>query len=310
MHILPEEKIAHRRVAHDHHLVDRFRIDGELFDGVACVARQRPHQQLAGVIGVVGNARHDFRPAKALRILKRSVRDQLAAFQIDQPQDNGRRPQIHGDAVNGSRGALHFDAVDEDAVSVARDRRIEFELVMAHRQPERLPLDAHVSAPHGVAANVAGIAVTYVWQESRKLPFRCSSGSASGERAFIPSTTSTMHSLHLPCLRHEVGTSMPSASAWSKSDSPRLASVDCPLIVRVTAIRPWVPTSLLLRVPPSMLPRLRSPSPRVLPPRSTSTGQGSRRQSAGPAWRPRVDLLHKSVVEHHRHIVLSSSALI
>src|SRR5580698_3524887 len=45
-----------------------------------------------------------------------------------------------------------------------------------------------------------------------------------------------MHSLHLPCLRQEVGTSMPMASAWSKSDKPGFASIDCPLIVSVTAI--------------------------------------------------------------------------
>ena len=119
------------------------------------VAGERAHQQSSGMLGVVGDARHDFRAAEALRILKRSVRDQLAGFEIDEAQDNRRGAEVHGDAVDGPGGAFHFDAVDEDAVSIASDRGIELECAIADRQSERVALDAHVSAPHGVAANVA-----------------------------------------------------------------------------------------------------------------------------------------------------------
>jgi hypothetical protein len=45
-----------------------------------------------------------------------------------------------------------------------------------------------------------------------------------------------MHSLHLPCLRQDVGTRTSRRSAWSNSDSPRVAGVERPLMVRVTAI--------------------------------------------------------------------------
>src|ERR1017187_4496905 len=45
IHALPEEEIAHGRVAHDDHLVDGLRIDGELFDCVAEVAGERAHEQ-------------------------------------------------------------------------------------------------------------------------------------------------------------------------------------------------------------------------------------------------------------------------
>jgi hypothetical protein len=48
---------------------------------------------LPGMLGVVRDARHHLRAAEALRILKRSVRDQLAAFEIEQAQHDRRRPR-------------------------------------------------------------------------------------------------------------------------------------------------------------------------------------------------------------------------
>ena len=80
------------------------------------------------MLGVVGDARHDLRPAEALRILKRSVRNQLAGFEIDKPQHNRRGAKVHRDAENRPGGAFHFDSVDEDPISIASDGRIEFEL--------------------------------------------------------------------------------------------------------------------------------------------------------------------------------------
>ena len=91
-------------------------------------------------------------------------------------------------------------------------------------------IEGRLKTPEYVAA------VTQVWHDRRKFPFRCRSASVIADSALIPSTTSTMHSLHLPCFRHDVGTSIPIASAWSNSDRPSVASIDCPLMVRVTAM--------------------------------------------------------------------------
>src|SRR5262245_38542193 len=68
-----------------------------------------------------------------------------------------------------------------------------------------------------------------VQQDKRKLPFRCCSAGVGAERQAMPSTISTRHSLHLPCLRQEVGTLMPSASAHSNRDAPRPSGLDLPL---------------------------------------------------------------------------------
>ena len=50
----------------------------------------------------------------------------------------------------------------------------------------------------------------------------------------MPSVTSTTHSLHRPCLLHEVGTGMPRASAWVKSEPPGGTSVESELKWRCT----------------------------------------------------------------------------
>ena len=108
------------------------------------------------MLGIVSDARHDFRAAEALRILERSVGNQFAAFKIDQTQDNRRGAQIHGDAVDGAGGTIDFDAVDEDAVAIARDCGIELQSCFCSPgSPKRLALDAHVAASHGVAAHFA-----------------------------------------------------------------------------------------------------------------------------------------------------------
>ena len=93
--------------------------------------------------------------AESLRILKRSVGNQFAALQVDQPQDNRRRAKIHRDAENRPGGAIHFDAVDQNSISIASDGRIKLELPIAERESKCVALDAHLPAPHGVAANMA-----------------------------------------------------------------------------------------------------------------------------------------------------------
>ena len=66
-------------------------------------------------------------------------------------------------------------------------------------KPKRLALDAHVAAPHGVAANPAVVRGERAWQESRKLPREVVFVAAwAAERHSMPSATSTTHSLHLP----------------------------------------------------------------------------------------------------------------
>src|ERR1017187_3315792 len=79
-------------------------------------------------------------------------------------------------------------------------------------------------------------ATTWHWQDRRKLPLRCRSNAVGSESAWMPSVTSTTHSLHFPCLRQEGGTRTSGGSAWSNRDSPGVAGVERPLMVRVTAI--------------------------------------------------------------------------
>ena len=101
-----------------------------------------------------------------MRIFKRSVGDQLAAFKIDETENNGRSAEIHGDAVDGTGGAFDFDAIDEDAISVARDCGIELEWLVVSRQAQCVPFNPHVAAAHGVATNSAAC---------------CSNGGLAGE---------------------------------------------------------------------------------------------------------------------------------
>ena len=80
------------------------------------------------MLGVVGDARHDFGAAESLRIFERGVGDEFAGFQIDKPQDNRCRAEVHGDAEQGAGGAVNFDAIDEDAIAIAGDGGIGFEI--------------------------------------------------------------------------------------------------------------------------------------------------------------------------------------
>ena len=122
--ILAKKQIAHRGIADDDKFVDRFRIDWEGFDGVGKVAGERAHQEFARMMCVVMNARHNIGAAEALWVFERSVGHQLAGFQVQQPQHDGGRPQVHCDAKQRTGAAIDFHAVDQNAITVARDRRI------------------------------------------------------------------------------------------------------------------------------------------------------------------------------------------
>jgi hypothetical protein len=152
---LAEEEIAHGRIADDDHFVDGLRIGGKFFDGVAEVAGEGAHEQTAGMVGVVGDARHDFRAAEALRVFEGGVGDELAGFKVDKAQDDRGGAEIHRDAEQGAGGAGYFNAVNEDAITVAGDGGIGFEVAIRDGQSEGVALDAHVTAAHGMAADVA-----------------------------------------------------------------------------------------------------------------------------------------------------------
>ena len=101
----------------------RLRIHREFLDGARQIARQRAHQQ-AAVFAVVADARHHVGAAEALRILERGVGDLLAGFQVEQAQHDRGGAQVHRDAVDRPRGARDLRAVDQDALAIARHRRV------------------------------------------------------------------------------------------------------------------------------------------------------------------------------------------
>src|SRR3954463_14854714 len=83
-------------------------------------------------------------------------------------------------------------------------------------------------------------AATRHWHDRRKrLPrtSRCFSQSGGGESKSIPPPISTMHSLHLPWVMHDVGTRTPACSAAVKRETPTAASIRHPLTVSVAGMK-------------------------------------------------------------------------
>ena len=74
------------------------------------------------MLGVVVDARHHVRAAEALRVLERGVGDQLAGLEIEQPEDDGRRAEVHREAVNRASSTRDFDPVDSNARNARRRR--------------------------------------------------------------------------------------------------------------------------------------------------------------------------------------------
>src|SRR6185437_12154799 len=145
-------------------------------------------------------------------------------------------------------------------------------------------------------------AITHVWHERRKLPFRWCSGAVGAERAPMPSTTSTMHSLHLPCLRQEVGTSMPRSSACSNSDFPDSAVMDCPLMLRVTAITGEFLPGLCFQI---RFQRLRDLARRAIAFRFLAPlplGEVVVHALQSLPGGEQIDVLHESFIEHHADV--------
>jgi len=126
------------------------RIDGERFDGVREIAGQRPHQEVAGVLRVVVDARHHVRTTESLRILERRVGNLLARLEVEEAQHDGRGAEIHREAVNRPGASSDLSSFNEDAIAVARHCWLELERTRTHRKPERMPLDLHLTAAHRV----------------------------------------------------------------------------------------------------------------------------------------------------------------
>ncbi len=155
IHVLPEEQIPHGRVADHDHLVDGRRIDGEVLDRMRDVAGDRAAQQLAGMLGVVADARHDLGSAEALRVLERRVRNLLAGFEIEETEHDRRRAEVHREAMDRGGRPCDLFAVDQDAIAVTRHSGVERRALLCSRQRERLSLDSHLATPHRVAADDA-----------------------------------------------------------------------------------------------------------------------------------------------------------
>ena len=107
--------------------------------------------------GVVMDPGHHVRAAEALRILERRVRDELAGFEIDQPDDDGGRPEVDREAVNrtGRAGDLFPGHGVDDTIALTHDRGIERRRLVGGRKVQRAPLDAHLAAAHRVALDLA-----------------------------------------------------------------------------------------------------------------------------------------------------------
>ena len=111
------------------------------------------------MLGVVMDPRHDVRAAEALRILERRVGDLLAGLEIDQPDDDGCGAEVDRETVNraGRAGDVLAGRRVDDAIAVAHDGGIERRRLVGGRKIERLSLDAHLSAPHRVALDLAAV---------------------------------------------------------------------------------------------------------------------------------------------------------
>jgi hypothetical protein len=156
---LPEEQVAHRRVADERDVVDRQGIHRQLGDRVAQVPGDGAHQQPSWMPGVVMDPRHDVGAAEALRVFERRVGDLLAGLEVDQADDHGRGTEIDREAVNRPARAGDFFAGArlDDAIAVTDDGGIECRLPVRGRQVERLPFDAHLPAAHRVAFDLPGV---------------------------------------------------------------------------------------------------------------------------------------------------------
>ena len=215
-------------------LVDRRRVHRELLDGVPQVPRQRPHQELAGMLAVVVDARHDLGAAEALRVLERRVGDELARLEIEQPEDDRRGAEIHREPVERARPAIDLDAVEQDAIPVARRPRRSRERARPAVGSPNACRSMRMRPRRIVWHSIGPAPTTRAWHDRRKGGFRCRSCQLGADKSAPPAVTSTMHSLHLPWERQDVGTATCIPPAASKSDVPGGTAACVPLMVTVS----------------------------------------------------------------------------
>src|SRR5580658_3383806 len=237
------------------------------------------------MFGIVGDARHDLGATESLRVLKRSVRNQLATFEVDQTQDDSRGTQVHCDAEYRPGGALHFDSVDKNPISVASDRGIEFKRAIAERQSECVTLDAHVSATHGMAADMTlcGRDARLTRKAKAALQMALRLGK---RRQRVHPFNHLNHALFAFALLAAGGRHFDAHSFGvieQRLPSRRLDRLSVDGEVHRHSLR--VPTNPSLRVRLSALLPLRARNPRALLLRSISIAPGSRRRTATPVWR-------------------------
>ena len=108
------------------------------------------------MLRVVVDSRHHLGTAEPLRVLERRVGNELAGLEIEQAQHDGGRAEIHGDPVERTWPAINFLTVEEHAVALSRHGGGEMGRAAGAGQTERLPLDAHAAAAHGVADDARG----------------------------------------------------------------------------------------------------------------------------------------------------------
>ena len=184
------------------------------------------------MLRVVVDARHHVGAAEPLRVLERRVGDELAGFQVDEPHARSwscRGPSRCRGSGRWSGRFLHRRwarmrspsrvTAGSSAVVVVRRRAGAGRCRSMRIWPRRIVW--HVISPSSAGdaalareAEAAGPDVEVLLELGRRQ-------TAGPSR----SVTSTMHSLHLPCVTQDVGTRTPARSAASNSDVPGVAAI-------------------------------------------------------------------------------------
>lgn len=131
-----------------------------------------------------------------------------------------RGADVNGEAVEGTAAPVDLNAIEQDSIAVASYDPVDGLGAAIDGKLEGVPLDAHRTATHRVASHRAGIAGEPRAARQPECAGQVALAGAGGDRHSMPSVTSPTHSLHRPCLRHDVGTRTPAASAHSKREVP------------------------------------------------------------------------------------------
>ena len=142
------------------------------------------------MLGVVVDPRHHVRAAEALRVLERGVGDQLAGLEIEQAEHDGRRAEVHRQAVDRAGRPRRFPRRrcrmrSPSRVTAGSSARPACRAA----QVERMPLESRMlAAPHRVAARRRRRRRrSRAWHDSRKCAAsRCCSSGVGGDSSSMP----------------------------------------------------------------------------------------------------------------------------